>query len=89
MSDLFQDPNEASKQHILKLKAAISRLAPNDDFKLFMNELLYIQPIDIQGYSDNATVMAYNNGRRSLMVDIKKMFDLNQWHLIESYNVND
>ena len=84
-----KDPNEATLKRRLRFDAAIERLCANEDFQRFVSELLIMQPLDDAGFSDNPTVMAYNNGRRSVMIDIKRLIPLEAWHFIESYNVND
>ncbi len=73
----------------LEFEAAKERLRSNPDFRRFIAEVLVIQPLDDVCFSDNPTVMAYTTGRRSVMLDIKRMFTAREWHLIESFNVNE
>lgn len=69
--------------------AAVERLKSNADFRRFIAEVLIIQPLDDACFSDNPTIMAYTTGRRSVVLDIKRMFADHDWHLIESFNVNE
>ncbi len=73
----------------LEFESAKERLIANSDFRRFICEVLTIQPLDDACFSDNPTVMAYNTGRRSVVLDIKNMFKSSEWHHIESFDVNE
>ncbi len=88
-SKFLQPLEDISSKRREEFEAAKERLKSNADFRRFMAEVLIIQPLDDACFSDNPTVMAYTTGRRSVVLDIKRMFTESDWHLIESFNVNE
>ena len=72
-----------------ELTAAIDRLMKDYDFLRVMHELTLLQPIDDCRNFENAYSLAYINGRRSLMVEIKNLFDRQQWFYIGEFDLNE
>lgn len=79
----------ALKKRKRELEAATARLMKNYDFLRFMGELSLLQPIDDCRNFENAYSLAYINGRRSLMVEIKNLFDRQQWFYIGEFDLNE
>ena len=72
-----------------ELTAAIDRLMKDYDFLRVMHELTLLQPIDDCRNFENAYSLAYINGRRSLMGEIKNLFDRQQWFYIGEFDLNE
>lgn len=72
-----------------ELTAAIDRLMKDYDFLRVMHELTLLQPVDDCRNFENPYTLAYANGRRSLMVEIKNLFDRQQWFYIGEFDLNE
>lgn len=71
-----------------RLEHGIKELMQNDLFLRFVKELSVLQSIDDARCFDNALAMSYNNGRRSIMVEIKGLFTNEQWSKIMEFDLN-
>lgn len=71
-----------------RLNFSIKELINDGNFKRFIKELSFLQSIEEARYFDNPLAMSFNNGRRSIMVEIKALFTPEQWSKIMEYKLD-
>lgn len=71
------------------LQQSINELMKSKDFRRFVKELITVQSIEDARCFDNALAMAYNNGRRSVMVELKGFFTEQQWQKLMEFNLHE
>lgn len=72
-----------------ELEICINSLMRLKEFRRFLKEITLLQSIDDARCFDNALAMAYNNGRRSILVEIKGLLTEKQWLDIMEFDLHE